>query len=202
MTVAAWLGASTFYGSGATSRALRQTASALLGWTDVNCGQGGTGYVNPGVEDGCAKYRDRLPEMFTHNPDVVLVQGTANDILYPVSAVAAEAAQVYAEILAWKPSTRLYVIGMLAVRSGEVTEPWHAAWTSTIRTLVPRGAIWIDPLTDAWLTGTGCVGSPAGDGNADVYLSAGSYHPSQAGHDYLGTRLAYAVRPPSTGLVL
>lgn len=43
--------------------------------------------------------------------------------------------------------------------------------------------------TDPWVTGTGNAGTPAGDGNADLFLSADGRHPTRAGAENLAHRL-------------
>jgi hypothetical protein len=48
----------------------------------------------------------------------------------------------------------------------------------------------IDNIAEQWITGTGNVPVPKGNGNADLYISADGTHPTQAGHDYVGQRLA------------
>ena len=85
---------------------------------------------------------------------------------------------------------------------------WDAAPapTVTVQTLLgvvqtgfPASPLVHDGL--GWIAGTGRVGATTGDGNADIYVVADGVHPSVAGAAYLGTRLAFAISPPSTGLV-
>lgn len=45
----------------------------------------------------------------------------------------------------------------------------------------------------AWLFGTGKVGATTGDGNSDLFTANDGIHPSPAGHQYFGTRLAREV---------
>lgn len=196
MTVAVWLGASTFEGAGATGATMAATCSARLGWTPVIAAVGGTGFLAAPVAE---TYRNRLPIVFASNPDVVVIQGTVNDSAYTDAQIGAEAALVFGAIAAWKPSTLIYMTGMLPRRSYEAAT--RSGWTAAIRSALGSYGVFVDPLTGGWLTGTGTVGAPMGDGNADIYLSVDTFHPTQAGHDYLGTRLAFAISPPATGLI-
>jgi lysophospholipase L1-like esterase len=47
--------------------------------------------------------------------------------------------------------------------------------------------------TLGWMTGTGDTGTPTGTGNADIFIGTDGAHPSVAGQDYLGARIASAI---------
>lgn len=189
--------------------------AARLGWSFVNAGVPGTSYLMAWTSDGSdplwpagtyGTYGTRLAaDVIARNPDVVLVQGSSNDIDagFTANQVVAAATAVYASLRAGLPSAWLIVtfplfwqrnFGMLKAAADYA--PYRAGMKAAADS---AGAIWIDPMADNWITGTGSTNGPTGDGNADVYIWAGA-HPVTAGHAYLGTRLAFAIRPPSTGL--
>jgi hypothetical protein len=78
--------------------------------------------------------------------------------------------------------------------------PGYTASAAVTQRFVADAALSASSFPTAWLTGTGNVGSPAGDGNRDVYLGADGVTPTRAGAAYLGKRAQFAIRPPSTGL--
>jgi lysophospholipase L1-like esterase len=51
----------------------------------------------------------------------------------------------------------------------------------------------VTQVGDPWLTGSGNQGALTGYGNADILVSAGTPHPSDAGHNVLGTVIAQAL---------
>jgi hypothetical protein len=128
---------------------------------------------------------------------MVIVAGGLNDSGYASSNLLSEALALYDTILTNLPSARLVVVGpwwpsgipsdyILATR--DTLE--EAAWE--------RGLDFIDPIvatnvlqTNAgWITGTGNIANPTGDGDADQYISADGVHPTDLGHQYLATRIA------------
>jgi hypothetical protein len=46
----------------------------------------------------------------------------------------------------------------------------------------------------SWITGTGNVSNPVGNGNADLYISSDGVHPTSAGIAYLAGRITTAVK--------
>ena len=179
-----------------------QRLADLMGWEVWSSGVGGTGYLNPGAP-GRVKFRDRVQsDVIDQNPDIVLVAGGLNDGSYDPQAVQAEAEALYSTILTNLPSTKLVVIG-----------PWWPRGNPPQFILDTRDAIksaaasqglyFIDPIVSTnveqvnvgWITGTGNVATPTGDGNADYYISADGTHPTDLGHQYLATRLAAALKP-------
>ena len=179
-----------------------QRLADLMGWEVRSSGVGGTGYLNPGPA-GRVKFRDRVQnDVIDQNPDIVIVAGGINDGSYPPAAVETEAQALYNTIVTNLPSARLVVIG-----------PWWPRGNPPQFILDTRDAIkaaaaslaldFIDPILSTntqqtnvgWITGTGNVASPAGDGNADYYISSDGTHPTDLGHQYLATRVAAALRP-------
>jgi lysophospholipase L1-like esterase len=192
-----------FLGTSITADGLPTACAARLGWTEVNQGEAATGYLKRTLlDDTYVSFRGRLPGVIAANPDVLVVEGGVNDTPtqgFGAEQFVAEVPLFFAAVRAALPAIPVYVLA-----------PW---WKSRVMDEIlaeavvlkaacaTYGCVYIDWLTVPWLTGTGKVDAPAGDGNSDVYMSAGGLHPSTAGRAYLGTRLAFAIRPPNTGLV-
>jgi len=157
------------------------TAARLLGWEYSILALGASGYTTPTLA-----YIDRLADVVAYNPDVVVVQGSTNE---PTTsdAIRTAANAFYAALIAALPHVRIFVVGPLAVY-GDASAILKGAQISDACT--DSDVPYIDPLTPAWVTGTGTVAVPAGDGNSDVYMTAGGTHLTQEGLIYWGTRLA------------
>lgn len=179
-------------------------ASRLLGWGfPYVAGSGGTGYIEPGLY---ATLQNRLPEMAlsTLQPTEVVIALGLNDMTRVINAgndataVQTAAALALSTISTQAPSATLYTVGPLHPHPGKpVTDATLLAIRSAIRTAsLANNASFIDPfggLTDPWITGTGKVGAPTGDGNADIYISSDGTHPSTAGHEYYGRKVTNGV---------
>jgi lysophospholipase L1-like esterase len=174
--------------------------SARLGWTPTVDSWDGTGYLNDTPSPGVATFRERLPACIAAAPNVVFVEGGQNDMWYTVAALGVELPLFFAALRTGLPAATIYATAVWPSH-GEGPVSGKADISALIRAAVTnvRG-IFVDCLTIPWLTGTGTVAAPAGDGNQDVYVSADATHPTSAGAAYIGTRLAFAIRPPATGL--
>ncbi len=196
------LGNSIAAGQGAIDGAhgFPHTMATRLGWTLTVDGVGGTGYTSPGSVGPLYGDSSRLNPLISAATDVVMIQGGEVVDVPTCALTAAEATRICRAILAAKPTTRIILLGWfmpVSIANSTPWKQWNAAMNAAA-TIV--GGIFIDPLTWGWMTGSGRSGTPVGDGNGDVYRGSDGTHPSQAGHDYLGTRVAFAIRPPATGL--
>lgn len=202
-TRALFLGDSYLEGQSSTAnplQALQFTASRLLGWEDVwTAAQGGTGYLNSGPV-GHQVAKDRIAtDVIPYNPDVVVValginDTTTNNAAWTLSSglLQAAASSLYAQIKAALPYTQLYVInGWYPL--APVYQPIEDATTAIAAACAnnPNVTALISPR--GWITGTGKSGATTGSGNADLYTGTDGIHPTQAGHDYLGQRVAAAI---------
>ena len=120
----------------------------------------------------------------------MLVAGGTNDHAYAPTDVQAAAAALYQRIADGLPAATVYVMGPWCAKG-----PAPAQWVATRDALVSAlsgfpSFRFIDNIAEQWITGTGNVAVPKGNGNADLYISADGTHPTQAGHDYVGQRLA------------
>jgi lysophospholipase L1-like esterase len=169
----------------------------LLAWEVWSSGAGGTGYINSGPS-GRVKFGDRVQtDVIAYHPDIVIVAGGLNDGGFPQDQLRAEALALYDAILTNLPSSKLIVVGPWWPTG--VPADYILATRDTIKNAAAeRKAEFVDPIAAArvqetnagWITGTGNVAHPAGDGNADLYISADGLHPTDLGHQYLAVKLA------------
>lgn len=178
----------------------------LLGYEDSwNEGIGSTGYITPGTS---VVFATRLPlDVVPHTPDLLFVWGGYNDNGGDQGALATAASALYAGIRTGLPNAKTIVIGCYSP-SGTP----GASITNTDNTLrtaaAAAGFPFISPITGnvygpggtlisttgPWITGTGRVGAPAGNGNADFYVGTDAIHPTDAGHKYIANRVYAAVK--------
>jgi hypothetical protein len=180
---------------------------SCLGWTKHYVdGYGGSGFCN--LHDTGHAFIDRLPALLASSPDIVVVEGGTNDSAYdPTTTFRMALAAFYAALRAGFAGP-LYVTASYRIDQAWFNECYNAAiaagavfidwgdWSSQPRTTVPAGR--------RWLTGTGDVITPKGDGNRDVYMGIGSTanhtHYGAAGCAYIGHRMGCEIKPPVTGL--
>ena len=78
-----------------------------------------------------------------------------------------------------------------------VTGPWanasrvRAGINAAIKAAMGSRAnfYWVPNFDEPWITGTGNIGAPKGDGNADIFVSADGTHPTPLGIEYFATQL-------------
>ncbi len=169
-------------------------------------------------------YGARIPDSVTASPDLFLTAGGINDnnsfATPPLYNTAAQAlagfntgvANYYRNLRAALPNSVLAAIGPWAPRAQIPPNPVEVSKMQTIKAALQAvGGPWIfidnlfggwttssgasAPATGSgWQTGTGKVGAPNGDGNADIYVSSDGTHPTAAGTAYLGEMLANNLR--------
>lgn len=176
----------------------------LTGWTPIQLGQGSTGYTNDGSSSGDPSKQvyggpNRLAALEAADPDVVLVVGSVNDG-GAAPAVVEQAAADYYAALAPRP---VIVVGVEPLF--DAGDPNYVAWDLVNAAILaaanaaPNVVGVIDWRGEDWLTGTGSVSDPKGDGNQDIYIGdvAGTdtIHPNYAGQQYLGGRLVERFGP-------
>jgi acyl-CoA thioesterase-1 len=172
-----FLGDSYTVGVGGTGYVSRTAAE--LGWVAYAQGESGTGYRNPSTVPGQTVFGDRLAGVVAADPDVVVVQGSTNDVGQRPELVQAAAATLYAALHASLPSARLVVLGPLSppdVDAGAVL----ALRNALVAAASAAGLPYIDPVAGGWL-------SPP-DG-----LFADGIHPNDAGYAQLSDDLAAAL---------
>lgn len=176
----------------------------MLGGDYWISGSGGTGYVAPNTALGRVKYQDRIQhDVIGYDPDVVVIQGGQNDTIYTKANVQAAADLLYKTLKAGLPNVPIISIGPIAVgaMTTAVTDTRDAIKTAALS----NGIALIDsvdgitydfngtavaPATGNWLTGTGNISAPISTGNRSIYTWTDNGHPSNAGHRYIGERVA------------
>ncbi|WP_311053054.1 SGNH/GDSL hydrolase family protein [Rhodococcus qingshengii] len=183
-----WIDSAT--GAASVLTGVAHTAGRILGWELFHCGQGGTGYDNPGAASHAA-YTDaaRLDGLASTGADIVVISGSSNDDSRPV--LTTQPAALYAAIAARMPKAKIIVVGPPSL--GTTVPSGRAANVPVIKAAAlaaPNVVAFIDPIAGTWITGTGKSGATTGVGNADIMVATDGIHPSQAGHEYYGRREA------------
>ncbi|TFC56507.1 SGNH/GDSL hydrolase family protein [Cryobacterium sp. TMB1-7] len=119
--VAVFLGDSYTQGWGASNPTMKWTTvvAYAAGWTEVNEGQGGTGYVTmAGVascgQDDCPAYPDRVADIAAAAPDVVVIAGGQNDrwaLATDPELVQAAVDRTFSLLREGLPNARLIAVG-------------------------------------------------------------------------------------------
>ncbi|CCH90113.1 conserved protein of unknown function; putative Esterase domain [Modestobacter italicus] len=172
-----FLGDSYTVGVGGTGYVARTAAE--LGWVAYAQGESGTGYRNPSTTPGQTVFGDRIAGVVAADPDVVVVQGSTNDVGERPRLVQAAATDLYAALHTALPAARLVVLGPLSppdVDAGAVLALRDALAAAASAAGLP----YIDPVAGGWLT------PPDG-------LFADGLHPNDAGYAQLSDDLAAAL---------
>ncbi|TFD91133.1 SGNH/GDSL hydrolase family protein [Cryobacterium lactosi] len=119
--VAVFLGDSYTQGWGASNPTMKWSTLVAhdAGWTEVNEGQGGTGYVSmAGVascgQDNCPTYPDRVAGIVSAAPDIVVIAGGQNDrwaLATDPDLVRAAVDTTFRLLRAGLPNARLIAVG-------------------------------------------------------------------------------------------
>lgn len=152
----------------------------------INCGIGGTGYVQAGTASVFGSTA-RLAALQLAAPDLVIVFGAQNDD--GLSGVQAAATALYSEIATRLPAAKILVVGpestnynSVAGREANVTA-LQAAAAAAPNVL---GGYVINPYGEKWITGSGRIGTQNGDGIADKAMVSDAIHPTFFGtHQYV-----------------
>jgi lysophospholipase L1-like esterase len=195
-TRALFLGDSFTAGSNTTKTAYAYpfVVGQELGWDDIwFSGESGTGYLAAGSGGGRTTFRGRVStDIAPYAPDVVVVYGGTNDTGSTPANVQAEAQLLYAAILAALPNVDLYVVGVqYPSGAADATRDAIDAALQAAVTATPGVKGYISAKT--WFTGTGRVGATTGSGNSDIFTSSDALHPTDAGHGYIGRRIAQGI---------
>jgi len=153
-----------------------------LGWTLTRDGRGGSGYVNP-TTYGAGIFAERLPRHPTDAYDLVVLQGSSNDVRYGNAELDANLDATLQIVRDRYPRAQVLMVGptnpygnpspdLLRV-NGEVKAA-AAAW----------GVPFIDPLAESWFV--------PGDGRWAANPANG--HPSNAGYQRIADRFVAGVR--------
>lgn len=153
------------------------TSARLMCWQYHGFGQHGTGYINPG-SDGRVRYLDRVPDVIAAHPDVVVLQGSTNDI--GKGGITSAATAVINAVRTGLPDAKIVMVGPVhppIYTLGEVT----AVRDQLAAAAADTGTPFIDPIDRGWLSD-------------DRMFSSDRLHPSQGGHVELRKLVANAFR--------
>jgi lysophospholipase L1-like esterase len=126
--------------------------------------------------------------------DAVLIMGSVNDVTAgsSTSAVVAAAQACWSAIKAAQPNAALIVAGVQATQSSSASTNYNTL-NAALRTAANASsavAAFIDLRNPNFITGSGFDGTPENDGNADVFISTDTLHPTHLGHRYWAIQLA------------
>lgn len=179
-----------------------------FGWRNLVCsGSGSTGYVADAGGTRTTFLTRVQKDVINEVADIVINCGGINDSNAGQAAVHAGAAATFAAERAGLPKAILIATGpwradgspsALAVQCRDAIK--QAAADEGVHLFIdnfggpyPYGGSTIPYVNKGWITGLGKVGSTTGSGNADLFTATDGSHPSTAGHDYLGARIAAAI---------
>jgi lysophospholipase L1-like esterase len=139
----------------------------------ILAGIGASGWITAG---NGSKYASRTDDVMALSPDIVIFYGSTND----GTAVSTIGAEVTAALTAAAAASEVYVIGPLrSTIYGAVNDAIKTATEAAGRTFIDMRE---------FITGTGSVTAPTGDGNADLFLMGDKAHPSFDGHRAIARR--------------
>jgi hypothetical protein len=173
-----------------------------LGWYNIwNLGEGGTDYSNNDA-NASYNYLGHMNDMTNGGiPKVIVFAGGLNDNIYvntTSNSYVSVVLSTFQKARSLAPNAWIVVTGVMHGSSD------YAAITNTEIAIHRAFQQWNDPnsawipiMTDPqgdWITGTGDINSPVGNGNADFYISGDGVHPCQMGEWYLAQKLITAIK--------
>lgn len=191
---------------GCMSRNAAPMLATLTGFRVWNMSEAGTGYLNPGrgilpgFEPSVYGSPQRLKAVEQAPIDALLIGGSINDAAVPMGDYRATVDRLLNELEESRPDLPVVLLGIEPLGGEFRGWSWRmrgATMTRILRSMVSRHRNvvgFIDPFTRPWLTGSGSIVRPTGDGNDDRYIGEDGIHPSVAGTRYYQRRVADALR--------
>jgi hypothetical protein len=184
----AWLMDS--FGSNQSFDGIAHVACRALGWDVLLMnGVGGTGYTADGGLSAAYTAASRIDALVATLPDVAILYGSVNDGSSGATMpqVTAAATTCINKMRAGSPRTTLIVAGPANV--GTANQAAIVAVTAAVASAAASAGV---PFIDQsnYVFGSGKIGTPAYNGNADIVTSADGTHPGYEGCKYEGLRLA------------
>jgi lysophospholipase L1-like esterase len=198
------------YAAGSQCEGLVSQMQLLLPQFDVwALGEGGTGFVNPGISGG-TNFPGRIADVVNANPQYLLIYGGINDAgnatnTSSTNIIFVNATNLITTLQSQLPLAKIAVIGPEWPRTlsptGDATVYNCGILLSNACALC--GVPYVSPILEPWITGNVAVPN---SGNADVYIRAeDSTHPTiPAGAKFLANKIVTALsqfwnlRPPAT----
>lgn len=192
-------GDSFIEGTGATDpyNAIPARIGLHTGWIDTwASGSGGTGYLaTPVSPAGRKTFRGRsATDLVATAPDIVVLCGGYNDSASTGAAVGTEAGLLFDALATGIPAAEVIIVGPWGRTVAQATTGDLQRRDAIQAQAVSHGFYFVDPVGEGWITGTGNSSSPAGDGNADVYIGSDNAHPTDAGHAWIASRIVGHMR--------
>lgn len=157
------------------------------------CGAGGTGYVNPAGFSTAGPYGSTarvaalaaMPAMHA-----VIAFGSANDSASSPSTVVTAANAAWTAIKTAQPNAALIVVGLEPLATADTgLNAINAALIAAAQAHASVDAVIDIRTAHPVLTGTGYVGTPAGNGNSDAFVSTDTLHLTHHGNRYVASEL-------------
>ena len=191
----------------------------ITGFRVWNLAQGGTGYASdmtgraltgdygaPGYESTPFGGARNIAAIKKAPIDALLVNGTVNDWMFTPAEQRAAVDDFLDRVAAVRPELPVVLVGVEPLTYAGVPDQTHALYREMNQNLKDMAALhsnvvgMIDPYTADWLTGSGNIASPAGDGNQDRYIDVDTVHLNEAGQIYYQRRIADELKPMTVKL--
>ncbi|MBX7554906.1 SGNH/GDSL hydrolase family protein [Streptomyces sp. NPDC004232] len=145
-----------------------------LGLTLRLDGQGGSGYTTGGTQPGGRPYTQRVNDAVAAAPDLVVVEGSRNDVGPTQTQTAA--VDTLRRLHAGLPHTRILVIGPIYSDPQPVGS--HPVDEAVAAAAMKLGLPYLSAVRRGWFTGS-----------AHQFIGSDGVHPTDAGHAYLAEQI-------------
>jgi hypothetical protein len=188
------------------SRNAAPTLATLTGFRVWNMSESGTGWVAPGP-GGPAGYESspygstkRLDGVLAAPLDALIIGGSVNDGLRSADLHRPAVDTLLTQLEQQRPDLPVVLLGIEPLPGTYRSAYWinrANGFSATLKSMVGRHQNvvgFIDPFTNPWLTGTGNIAKPTGDGNGDQYVGSDGVHLGAAGIRYYQQRVVDELR--------
>lgn len=175
----AFLGDSFVAGYGGGGGSYVDQVGSMLGATITADGVVGSGIVNYGEGQ---PYGPRLAALLATDPDILVIQGSVNDLLTPSDAVATAATTLVDDAKTHRPRVSIVLVGPIYLTSE--TLPALLEQRAALQIVAAAEDItYVDPT--GWIT----------DETAPTLIGADRIHPTAAGYAVIATEMAKQLQP-------
>lgn len=179
---AVFIGESYAQGSGSSGPTSRWTSKLSLdrGWREQNIARGGTGYLATPTApktacglDYCPTFEEMIPEAVKGKPDLVIVSGGRDDVVFRYADFVSAADRFYSELRGALPNAR--IVAVSPVWDSSTPPAQLAAYGDAIRAAVTAvKGVYVDvkqPMVghSDWITPDGAGANDAG--HAAIYAA-------------------------------
>lgn len=177
------LGDSYMLGTGAddpTSTAWAPRSASELGWEATIDGIGGTGFTAGRPDDGTGRFIERIQARSGETYDLIFIEGGQNDHLASPDELTAAVEEAITTAQAQWPDAQIIVMGPTAPQP--LGDMLRRIANPIERTAEALGALAMNPVADAWMTGENSPG-----------FDLDGAHVNQAGHDHITQKVVEQV---------